>query len=576
MLSAVLDDPLDLGVRGGGSESGGAEQKVGSRGNSGGRFGGASSGRDNGGGSDGDSRPKRRKSIKQRHIEEVIAHSERFNAYASKNLRRTKGDMHGLMVVQNAVINIQRVMRGKIARQQYAALMDARYAIRDLLIFIVYLLLHVSFALCRKSAPDLYYLSTIMQDALIDEEFPGPPGGNTYILKTFRDVATIEEMWGYLDGPFTANVFPEACRADPSLGCTGAMNEVNFIVGSIRVRQFRSVDYTKVDIAAYDSTASPCVDLPPTVKALMPSDGGVKDAGCYGTWRKRRSDKEAFGPAATNFNATAVAADSAVLEAAELRYSNDVREGKLLDCFKYDEHNKGDEDDFFRNFFNSVPGGFTFKDYAYGWSETHWDEYPDSSGYTCLFHPELDPAAKLSGLQHFNWVDQSTRAVLVELAVYNRPSNLFSTMRLFFEFPRGGGIQVYYEPYTGFMYGPTQQNRHYGEWASLVLLAVFTLYFMLQELYEIWELGFAKWAVSLWNYMDMLNYMLFGYVFVFMVLASNVSFWSVVCFSCGCVFARIESTSVPVLLLCSSFSFHLNVPPSVHNRTHKQFWARTA
>jgi hypothetical protein len=39
----------------------------------------------------------------------------------------------------------------------------------------------------------------MMEDGIVHEEFPGPTGGgNTYIKKTFLDVATVEEFWDYL------------------------------------------------------------------------------------------------------------------------------------------------------------------------------------------------------------------------------------------------------------------------------------------------------------------------------------------------------------------------------------------
>ena len=65
-------------------------------------------------------------------------------------------------------------MRGKLARRQYARLEDARHAIRDLMIFLVYLIIHVFYAFSRKRMPDLFYMSDILEDSIVHEEFPGP------------------------------------------------------------------------------------------------------------------------------------------------------------------------------------------------------------------------------------------------------------------------------------------------------------------------------------------------------------------------------------------------------------------
>ena len=84
------------------------------------------------------------------------------------------------------VVNIQRIVRGRLARRNFSKLEDAKYAIRDLFIFLVYLVLHVFYGFRRKSSPDLFYMSDIMEDydknlkgdfSLVDINAYSDPGG---------------------------------------------------------------------------------------------------------------------------------------------------------------------------------------------------------------------------------------------------------------------------------------------------------------------------------------------------------------------------------------------------------------
>jgi hypothetical protein len=113
---------------------------------------------------------------------------------------------------------------------------------------------------------------------------------------------------------------------------------------------------------------------------------------------------------------------------------------------------------------------------------------------------------KFEALKEFHWIDQQTRAVLVELSVYNKPTNLFSSMRLILEFPRTGGIQVYYEPYTGYLFSSLNPSSFNQEIIALAMIDLMTLGFMFQEFGELKSLGACNYFSSLWNTLDWLNY----------------------------------------------------------------------
>ena len=430
---------------------------------------------------------------KQKDLLEEVEAKVRFEQYASSNITKLTQLMEGdeernhgfiaLTKVNRAVVSIQRIVRGKLARRNFKKLEDARYAIRDLFIFLVYLVLHVFYGFSRKSSPDLFYLSDIMEDSMVHEEFPGPPDGGTFIRKTFEDVASIEEIWQYLEGPFKANVFDAECRERPELNCAGAMQRVNFHVGDIRMRQVRVKNRHAI-------TGSTCSN-PPIFKDFNVSSG-LKDAPCYDSWAWDSKSLDEFGPSVNE-------------SSPEFKQLN---ESGALPCFQWTD------DGFDKDRGNGVLSSALFMTGGWVWWDSQigfrpWQEYPRNSGFTCMFPVDKDPAAKLAQLKANDWIDASTRAVVIELGVFNPPTNLFSTMRLFFEFPRTGGVRPYYEAYTGLLFGKNDADTYVRSWVFMALLVLITTFYVGEEIGEIRTEGFMHWSASLWNWIDIFNYMLF-------------------------------------------------------------------
>ena len=417
------------------------------------------------------------------YIKQKLA-QDRLKRYAQDHL---KSDFFAVGKVQRAVINIQRMMRGKLARRQYQSLQDSKYALIELLLFIMYLLFHIWFSFLRKDNVDMFYLSKMMEDGIVHEEFPGPTGGgNTYIKKTFLDVATVEEFWDYLEGPFRANVFPEKCRDVNYNGipCLGAMNTVNHLVGTVRLRQFR---------------VNEMEDCP--MPNLMHGIPHIVNTKCYDSWQTKYASDSNYSISdtthpnndASNWNPTQNDAYVALLSSST--------KGELQDCFVH--HDDRSSTGFFDNSY--VTGGWLYSD-ASSVGGTSWDPYPAKQGFRCDFDPTIDPMNKFEALKEFHWIDQQTRAVLVELSVYNKPTNLFSSMRLILEFPRTGGIQVYYEPYTGYLFSSLNPSSFNQEIIALAMIDLMTLGFMFQEFGELKSLGACNYFSSLWNTLDWLNY----------------------------------------------------------------------
>jgi hypothetical protein len=430
---------------------------------------------------------------KEKDLLEEVEAKVRFEQYASSRIANLVQQLGGederndglqaLAKVRRAVVNIQRTVRGRLVRRQYTKLEDAKYAIRDLFIFLIYLVLHVCYGFSRKSSPDLFYMSDIMEDSIVHEEFPGPPDGGTVILKTFEDVASIEEFWQYLEGPFLTNVFDAECRERPELNCVGAMQRVNFHVGDVRMRQVRVRDRLAV-------TGTTCPN--PPIFSRLNFSSGLMNAPCYDSWTWDSKSLDAFGP-------------SLNISSPQFRALN---ESGAIPCFQWTDD--GFDKDRGHGLFSSglfMTGGWVWWDSQIGFSS--WQEYPRNSGFVCTFPVHKDPAPKLAQLKANDWIDASTRAVVIELGVFNPPTNLFSTMRLFFEFPQTGGVRPYYEAYTGLLFGKNDINTYIESWIFMSLLVAITLFYVIEEFGEMKSEGFRHWSSSLWNWIDIFNYMLF-------------------------------------------------------------------
>tara|TARA_B100000780_G_C21116069_1_gene451565 strand:- start:1009 stop:2874 length:1866 start_codon:yes stop_codon:yes gene_type:complete len=415
---------------------------------------------------------------------------ERLMRYSAKHL---KGDMFGIAKVQRAVINIQRVMRGKLARRQYMELRQSRFALIELFLYLLFITFHFLFATARKNNVDAFYLSHMMEDAIVREEFTMEQSS---IRKTFLDVATTEEMWQFLEGPLRSNVFPENCRDPEYTGdpCLGAMHTYDYIVGVVRLRQFR---------AKKEKTC--------TIPKIMQSISHIAESPCYSNWNMKNSFTDPYGLAHPEINQSRsewTTTRNTTFNAIQ----TGGKHGNINQCFTHTNKMSSN----WWALAGSITGGWVYDDSRHTrmmpFGKSKWDEYPSKASYNCDFHPEVDPLNKFNALKEFNWIDQQTRAVLVELSVYNKQTNLFSSMRLFFEFPRTGGIVPYYEPYTGRIHSALNADDVVYEYIYLSLILFMTLGFMLQEVSELKELK-CRYFSSLWNVLDWLNY-------IFLVLAA--------------------------------------------------------
>jgi hypothetical protein len=113
---------------------------------------------------------------------------------------------------------------------------------------------------------------------------------------------------------------------------------------------------------------------------------------------------------------------------------------------------------------------------------------------------------QLNLLEEAGWVDVRTRAVMIEFSVINPNIGMTTSVRLFVEFLASGGIQTNYNLSTSWLFSlyPTAQLCLY--WFVFVVLALFSIHYIMEEIEEIYDQGCAKYFRDLTNIADILNY----------------------------------------------------------------------
>ena len=356
------------------------------------------------------------------------------------------------------VLRLQAVYRGHKHRREamnmkreriltFQKKIEAKSPLVDMGFFLVFMGLFTLSVMWRVDY-DSHYFVQIMRDWVIEEEFPAP---DSYIYKNFGDIASEEEFWQYLSGPFVGNMFPEE-GAEFFYGTA--------VLGSIRLRQIR----------VEDSGEAGCY-----VPGMMKSDLGKE---CYLELRDDNIATQAFG------NATALA---------NVRGASDPYNKHFLHAFKYDEES-------------------TAKVTLYeAWRNT----YPSKGGYIAVMPSNMTNAKASEFIQQLKsngWIDGASRAVIIEFAVYNKQTMIFVQTKLFVEFFTTGGAFTYPQfAVCKLATVGTETHLHNQRVALGFRIAVFVIVFglIVQEFRELAQEGISGYFTSLWNYLDLLNYGVF-------------------------------------------------------------------
>ena len=105
----------------------------------------------------------------------------------------------------------------------------------------------------------------------------------------------------------------------------------------------------------------------------------------------------------------------------------------------------------------------------------------------------------LKQLEGLRWVNNHTRAVFLEFAVYNANVNLFGVATLVAEFIPGGGIKPFYR------IDPVNLLREHDPdgWiytVALLLYAIFIVYYTMKELVLIKQRGIVNYFHDYWSW----------------------------------------------------------------------------
>ena len=132
---------------------------------------------------------------------------------------------------------------------------------------------------------------------------------------------------------------------------------------------------------------------------------------------------------------------------------------------------------------------------------------------------------RLNVLREHQWVNNHTRALMLEFSVYNANVNLFGIATIIAEFIPGGGIFPYWR------FEPVRLLHHHESFGSFILLCeiifvIFFIYFAYREI-KLWRKeGFKEYWSSYWSYAEwgviLMSFVGLGIYIVRYVLTNNI------------------------------------------------------
>ena len=365
---------------------------------------------------------------------------------------------------RHAVLKVQAFYRGLSNRRKvedkkmdlimnFQRSIEERSPLGDMCIFLIFMMFFV-FAVMWRVDYDSHYFVQIMRDWVIEEEFAMEDAS---IYKNFGDIASEEEFWQFLKGPFSGNMFPD--KGSEFFYGTA-------VVGSVRLRQIRVMD----------SGSAGCY-----VPKMLQNEFAKE---CY----QELNDKS--GP--DNNIATDTFGNTTII--ANLRNKTlDPYYNNFVNAFNYDEE----------------------KEARVTLYEAWRLAYPSKGGYIVRMPNNMGNAAAsqlINDLHENNWVDGATRAVIIEFAVYNKQTMIFVQTKLFVEFFTTGGAFTYPQfAVCKLASVGTATHLHHQSMALTfrIIVFVFVGVLILQEFRELYQEGVRGYFTSVWNYIDLINYGIF-------------------------------------------------------------------
>ena len=123
----------------------------------------------------------------------------------------------------------------------------------------------------------------------------------------------------------------------------------------------------------------------------------------------------------------------------------------------------------------------------------------DNGGYVYEFRGRLNEMNEnLTELHQLSWIDSSTRAIIIEITLYNPNVQLFTSVIFLIEFLSTGGV------FPQSKIQPIDYHNEFQDFSSLInvifgiIFILFIIYFTLFEIYSLIDQK-AKYLFSFWN-----------------------------------------------------------------------------
>ena len=325
--------------------------------------------------------------------------------------------------LENAATILQRVFRGFIGRQQFKDHRMEQYILAQsplttLFCFLMFLFI-IIMACVAETENTQYYMAHQLEDWIVMEEFTSD---QSQIYKNFNDIESKEEFWQYMQGPFVNNLFTEG----------EGINELfdgTVLSGAVRLRQIRvdpDCDTMQTHVPKIFLNALDKMQAQSETRRHQPHiDGKV---GCWPSYTSHQLSKQTFG----NVTRTLQHADAAAIRV-QSTASNDSGAAVarvLPSCFE------------FSSAADSAPISHVTTRTMEGWEVS----YPAAGGHVCDLPGNFSHAQAsetLSQLKALDWIDEGTRAVMLELSIYSTNENMFAYGVLMIEFWNTGAVQTY-------------------------------------------------------------------------------------------------------------------------------------
>jgi hypothetical protein len=352
--------------------------------------------------------------------------------------------------------------------------------VKDIIIYLVFMSFFTVSTLRGLLDTDIFYFGANLKGQFTGVEFL--EAHSPSVGKTFEDIGTVEEFNQWLMGPFVASAFSShTFDGDPEWGFQGGKPGgyalgYGKILGAIRISQLRAepkgcndqVPPTLVkshNWTCYGSSSMGFFD--PALEA-------VDAYGMYSEWEETMGD---HGD---------IAVDK-VRDIGEFKYNGMTSYGKPLN--------------------SSVAEARAM--YLSSFTTRRWNTYP-APAFGITMYPGMGEAQAnkvVRNIVHSNYIDLQTKAVFVDLTVYNAMIDRICSIRLVAEMTKAGGVLPTHEFEVLRLWEYVTQEDFFFV-GILVIVALFYVFYFLEALQEYRMLG-IQYLKSFLNMMQILNFVFF-------------------------------------------------------------------